>query len=96
MNSTLTFRRNHPGGGPLGRVSYGIAGVAGIVVFDLNLFPGGVAPLIITLDCPLAEAKPAKVKAEAPAAPAAPVTEGMITKVKGRLVKAKAHAAKVA
>lgn len=51
---TLTFRRNHPGGGPLGRCSYGVAGVPGIVVFDLGLFPGGIAPATITLDVPLA------------------------------------------
>lgn len=52
---TLTFRRNHPGGGPLGRCSYGVAGVPGIVVFDLGLFPGGIAPATITLDVVLAE-----------------------------------------
>lgn len=52
---TLTFRRNHPGGGPLGRCSYGVAGVPGIVVFDLGLFPGGVAPATITLNVTLAE-----------------------------------------
>ncbi len=52
--ATITFRRNHPGGGPLGRVSYGVAGVPGIVVFDLGLFVGGVAPATITLDCELA------------------------------------------
>lgn len=53
-NFTLTYRRNHPGGGPLGRCSYGLAGVPGIVVFDLGLFPGGVAPATITLDVALA------------------------------------------
>lgn len=60
---TLTFRRNHPGGGPLGRCSYGVAGVPGIVVFDMGLFPGGVAPATITLDVVLAE--PAVRKAAA-------------------------------
>lgn len=58
---TLTFRRNHPGGGPLGRCSYGVAGVPGIVVFDLGLFPGGVAPTTITLDVTLAEPVARKV-----------------------------------
>ena len=46
----LTFRRNHPGGGALGRCSYGVPGVPGIVVFDLGLFPGGVAPATIELN----------------------------------------------
>lgn len=58
---TLSFRRNHPGGGPLGRCSYGVAGVPGIVVFDLGLFPGGVAPATITLDCELAQPSARKV-----------------------------------
>lgn len=60
-NFTLSFRRNHPGGGPLGRCSYGLAGVPGIVVFDLGLFPGGVAPATITLDVQLAEPTARKV-----------------------------------
>lgn len=60
-NFTLSFRRNHPGGGPLGRCSYGLAGVPGIVVFDLGLFPGGVAPATITLDVELAQPVPRKV-----------------------------------
>jgi len=99
MGSKITFRRNHPGGGPLGRCSYGIAGVPGIVVIDLGLFPGGIAPVAITLDCTLVEAKAKAVKADAapatPAAPAAPAAEGMVTKVKGKLVASKPHAAKV-
>jgi hypothetical protein len=53
MAKTITFRRNHPGGGPLGRCSYGIAGVPGIVVFDLGLFPGGIAPATIELNVEL-------------------------------------------
>lgn len=53
--NTLTFRRFHPGGGPLGRCSYGLPGVAGIVVFDVGLFPGGEVPSTITVDCTLAE-----------------------------------------
>lgn len=61
MGKLLTFRRLHPGGGPLGRCSYGVAGVSGIVVFDMGLFPGGVAPATITLSCELAEPQPRKV-----------------------------------
>jgi hypothetical protein len=60
-NRTLTYRKNHPGN----RVSYGIAGVPGIVVFDLKLFADGKAPVTIVLDCALAlpVAKPAKTVA---------------------------------
>lgn len=47
--TTLHFRRLHPGGGPLGRCSFALAGVAGIVVFDCNLFAGGVVPQSITI-----------------------------------------------
>ena len=63
MGNSITFRRLHPGGGPLGRCSYGVAGVAGIVVFDMGLFPGGIAPASITLNCELAEPKPRQVAA---------------------------------
>lgn len=49
-NHTLTYRKNHPNG----RCSYGIAGVAGIVVFDLKLFADGKPPATLTLDCALA------------------------------------------
>jgi hypothetical protein len=89
--SKITFRRSHPGGGPLGRVSYGIAGVPGIVVIDRGMFVGE-PPATIELDCTLAEAKakPAKVAPAAPAveAPAAPAkAEGIVTKAKGKLVK---------
>lgn len=38
-----------------------MAGVPGIVVFDLGLFPGGVAPATITLDVQLAEPTARKV-----------------------------------
>jgi len=55
MVNTITFRRLHPGGGPLGRCSYGVAGVSGIVVFDMGLFPGGIAPTTITLSCELSQ-----------------------------------------
>lgn len=75
MANTLTFRRNHPGGGPLGRCSYGVAGVPGIVVFDLGLFPGGVAPATITLDCELAQPQARKVAAVTSAVVAGANTE---------------------
>lgn len=54
--TTLHFRRNHPGGGVLGRCSYGIAGVPGIVVFDVGMFAGGVPPA--TIELPFAMAVP--------------------------------------
>jgi hypothetical protein len=59
-NNTMSFRKDHP----KDRASYGIAGVAGIVVFDKRLFANGKAPKTITLDCDLA------VPEEAPAKPA--------------------------
>lgn len=57
-NFTLEYRRDHP----KSRCSYGVAGVAGIVVFDLNLIagsdqPGFTMPSTITIDVPLAEPK---------------------------------------
>jgi hypothetical protein len=57
-NLTLTYRREHPGN----RCSYGIAGNAGIVVFDKGLFVGGdqpdfQAPATITLDCEMVPVK---------------------------------------
>lgn len=58
--TTLFFRRMHPGGGPLGRCSYGIPGVPGIVVFDVGMFLGGICPATIVL--PLAMAAPAPRK----------------------------------
>lgn len=48
-NHMLTYRKNHPNN----RASYGIAGVPGIVVFDMKLF-AGKAPTSIMLDCALA------------------------------------------
>lgn len=47
MSHTLTYRRRHPGGGALGRCSYGIPGVKGIVVFDVALFKDGNPPATI-------------------------------------------------
>jgi hypothetical protein len=49
-NHTLVFRRNHP----QGRCSYGIAGVPGLVGFDLRMFADGKPPKSIVLDCALA------------------------------------------
>jgi hypothetical protein len=67
-NYTLTYRRDHPGGGALGRCSYGIAGVNGIVVFDYTLFADGKAPATIMVDVPLAQPKPDLKEAKAAAA----------------------------
>lgn len=106
-NFKLTFRRNHPGGGPLGRCSYGLAGVPGIVVFDLGLFPGGVAPAEITLDVALAEPSARKVagvtsavvatanvaQAQATQAPiASPATVAAVVAAKAGEVVSKARA----
>lgn len=63
VTTTLFFRRMHPGGGPLGRCSYGIPGVPGIVVFDVGMFLGGICPATIVL--PLAMAAPAARKVAA-------------------------------
>lgn len=56
-STTLTYRRDHPGGGALGRVSYGLAGVPGIVVFDRGMFPDGIVPKTITIDCAMVAPK---------------------------------------
>lgn len=53
-NNVLHYRRAHPGGGVLGRCSYGVPGVPGIVVFDVALFLPGAPPATLTLSCPLA------------------------------------------
>lgn len=73
-NFTLTYRRRHPGGGVLGRCSYGIAGVSGIVVFDVGMFANAEPPTTITVDVPLAQPK-ADAKAAREAAQAAKVIE---------------------
>lgn len=57
-NHTLHYRRAHPGGGVLGRCSYGVPGVAGIVVFDVALFLPGAPPATITLNVALATPTP--------------------------------------
>ena len=55
--TTLVYRKQHPGGGSLGRCSYGVAGVPGIVVFDMGLFSpetlasnGGMPPATLTIN----------------------------------------------
>src|SRR5690349_24933326 len=50
-NHMIVYRRDHPGGGALGRCSYGIPGNPGIVAFDKSLFPDGNPPASIVLDC---------------------------------------------
>jgi hypothetical protein len=47
--NTLTYRKSHP----KDRCSYGVAGVAGIVVFDTRLFADGKPPKTITVSCNL-------------------------------------------
>lgn len=47
--TTLHYRRNHPGGGVLGRCSYGVPGLPGIVVFDLALFASGLPPATLVV-----------------------------------------------
>lgn len=64
-NHVIMYRRDHPGGGALGRCSYGIAGVPGIVVFDKSLFPDGVPPASITLDCVVVSPRTRVVTAKA-------------------------------
>lgn len=57
----LQFRRLHPGGGPLGRCSYGLPGVPGIVVFDVALFADGKPPATLELNVPMAQPTARKV-----------------------------------
>lgn len=63
-NHTLTLRRTHPGN----RVSYGVAGVPGLVVVDLKLFADGKPPATITVDCALAVPAESVAKPKATAA----------------------------
>ena len=79
-NTTLTFRRNHPGN----RCSYGIAGNSGIVVIDRGLFVGttpttetqelGGMPQTLSLDALLVAPK-ASVTIDKQAAQAAKLAE---------------------
>ena len=59
--TTLHFRRFHPGGGVLGRCSYGIPGVPGIIVFDMGMFPDGKAPATLVLNYTMAQPTARKV-----------------------------------
>lgn len=61
--TVLQFRRMHPGGGVLGRCSYGIPGVPGIVVFDVALFSDGKPPATITIPFAMAQPTARKVAA---------------------------------
>lgn len=61
VQAVMQFRRLHPGGGPLGRCSYGFPGVPGIVVFDVALFANGVPPATIVVN--FAAAQPQSRKA---------------------------------
>jgi len=96
-NFTLTFRTMHP----KNRCSYGVAGNAGIVVFDLNLFagsdqPGFAPPAIITVDAVLKPVRSVmKVdKAEAAAARAAEKAAKAAERVEAARLKAEAKALK--
>jgi hypothetical protein len=95
-NHTITFRRTHPGGGPLARCSYGIAGVSGIVVFDRALFVDGVMPETITLSCELVQPQPdaKQQKAEAQAAKAQAKAEAAQKKIEAAAAKAAERQAK--
>lgn len=90
-NFTLNYRRQHPGGGALGRCSYGVPGVSGIVVFDMSLFQGGVAPATITVDVPLA--LPKAPVASAKAAEAAAKLAERAAKAQAKIEAAAAKAA---
>lgn len=61
VTGVLHYRRAHPGGGPLGRCSYGIPGVPGIVVFDVALFLPGAPPATIAVNVALATPAPRNV-----------------------------------
>lgn len=62
-NYTLTYRREHPGN----RCSYGIAGNAGIVVFDRGLFADPAFKGDIIVDCALVPVKVDNKQAKAEA-----------------------------
>jgi hypothetical protein len=96
-NTTLTFRTMHP----KNRCSYGVAGNAGIVVFDLNLFAGSevagfTPPATITVDVLLKAVRTvARVdKAEAQAARAAEKAAKAQERVEAARIKAEEKAAK--
>lgn len=91
-NHVLIYRRDHP----QNRSSYGIAGVAGIVVFDKGLFADGVPPASITLDCLLAlpQLDNKTAKAEAAAQKVVAKAEKEADKVKKAQLKAAERQAK--
>jgi hypothetical protein len=95
-NYTLTFKRNHP----QDRASYGIAGNAGIVVFQRSLFAGAYAPAsnddlaglprVITLDSVMVSPQAKASKSEAAAEKAAAKAAKDIAKEAAKLEKAQA------
>jgi hypothetical protein len=97
-NHKVLYRRDHPGGGVLGRCSYGIPGVSGIIVFDMALFVDGIAPPTITMDCsfvqPKADNKQAKLEAQA--AKAADKAAKLEARMAAESLKAAVNAAKLA
>lgn len=86
-NYTLNYRKDHP----KNRCSYGVPGVSGIVVFDKNLFAGGVPPATITVDVELA--LPKVVSATAKAEAAAVKAAEKAAKAAEKIAKATAKAA---
>lgn len=75
--TVLHYRRAHPGGGTLGRCSYGIPGVPGIVVFDVGMFVGGIAPATITLPFAMAVPSPRAAVAKVTSAVVAAGTQAV-------------------
>lgn len=94
-NYTVMYRRDHPGGGALGRCSFGINGVSGIIVFDKALFAGAV-PSIITMDCEFVQPKPdaKEAKAQAQAVKLAQKAEAAKLKLEQQSAKAAERQAK--
>lgn len=91
-NFVLHYRREHPGN----RCSYGIAGNAGIVVFDKGLFQGSdqagfQAPAVITLDCEMVPIKQDNKTAKAEAAAAKLVEKAQKAQAKILAAQAKAE-----
>jgi len=93
-NCTLQYRRQQPGGGPLGRCSYGVPGVPGIVVFDCGLFVGGIPPATIVLNVALAQPVARKVAGVTSAVVAS--ANSAAAQVSGTAIAAPAQVASVA
>lgn len=87
VNHVLTYRRDHPGD----RCSYGIAGNAGIVVFDKGLFANGIAPATIIVDCDMVPVKADNKTAKAEAAAAKLVEKAAKAQAKIEAAQAKAE-----